>query len=410
MYQDLRSKLQLYKKNQGEVSPPAYPADVHAVEEDVLGGQICRGEAGCCYLWETRYPAEHLHGQCRMKEGLALPSRLLRMLNAEVPSGLDPHDLLLLDTETTGLSGGTGTVAFLIGLGTFEGDAFVIRQYFMRDYDEEAAMLEEMNRRMEGRRVLVTFNGKAFDWNLLLSRFTFQRIRPACRDPIHLDILYPARKIWKLKHESCRLSYLEEQVAGFVREDDIPGAKIPGVYFQYLQDRNPDELKKVVTHNAWDILSMLVLLVKIASMLDNPLELTDGSRELLGVGRIFEDCEQLELMTDCYQWCRTSEDHLVREMAARRLADKHKKNQNYALAVETWEDMLDKASVFNYYPMLELAKYYEHKAKDISRAAQVVEKAIRDSNQAGFTNNPYYADLKKRLERLRRKAERKQAE
>lgn len=403
MYQDLKSKLALYKT--GQVQKPVQPKDTGLDIHNLLQGSVCSNEDGSFFAIQKKYPLTYLYGGCSLGSALGVQMSTLQKLCPGMKCSADISELLFLDTETTGLSSGVGTVAFLIGTGFFEEDAFVLRQYFMKDYNEEPAVLRALNE-LSGRfKGLVTFNGKSFDWNLLQSRFTFSRMRPALKEPLHLDLLFPSRRIWKLKLESCRLSVLEESILGEYRTDDIPGAMIPSVYFKYLEDRNAGEIVKVVKHNELDILTMVSLLVRISAMIEDPMAETDGGHELLGVGRIFEASGEYDRTVRCFESCMKSDTHYIKDTASRRLSDIYKRNGNYQRAVEHWENMLSGPDDFNLFPMIELAKYYEHKEKNVLKALEIVERAMRRTIQLGFKNNVYFHDLKKRYERLRRKAE-----
>lgn len=398
---DIRSKLGLYRDNMGP--KPARPAGTGSDLKDVVPGSICANEYGSFFMAESRYPAAALHGGCSLGEALDIKPGILSVLCDEACEATAER-LLFLDTETTGLSGGAGTVAFLIGAGCFEGGDFVVRQYFMRDYDEETAMLHDFNRSLPDCRGLVTFNGKAFDWNLLQGRFVANRLRPALRDPIHIDLLYPSRRIWGLKLESCRLSSLEENVLGESRTDDIPGSMIPGAYFKYLEDRDAADIRRVIKHNELDILSMVSLLVRISAMLESPLSQSDSAHELLGLGRIYEARGEMGLVIDCLETCSRSEIFSVRTAAAGRLAGIYKKSGRYDRALEKWRELASGTGMQNLFSFVELAMYYEHREKDVPRALEFVEKAIHLSLQAGLTEGRQFRELRKRQERLKRKA------
>lgn len=333
---------------------------------------------------------------------LQLNFSVLKKLFPDLYEGLSIRDFLFLDTETTGLSGGAGTVAFLIGLGFFDDDSYVQQQYFIRDYDEEAAMLTAVNVQLASRKGLVTFNGKGFDWNLLLSRFACNRIKPAMKYPLHMDLLFPSRRIWKMKLESCRLVSLEENILGEYRVDDIPGALIPYAYFRYLETRDASEMVKVIAHNAEDIISMVSLLSVISSKLESPYSNADGD-ELFGLGKIFENSGEYEMVVKCFEACAGSEHSKAREAAVRKLSGLYKRMGDYTRAVEHWETLLKEKNLVNVFPLVELAKYYEHKEKNAEKALEMVEKAIRITLQTGLLESNQMYELKKRQQRLRRK-------
>lgn len=402
MYRDLRSKLEMYRKNQISIksSQPVSGRDV----QDVIKGTVCQNVDGQYFFIESRYPLTYIHGGVSLGKALEIKSSSLRRISSETKIEENITDFLFLDTETTGLSGGAGTVAFLIGTGCFEKDVFVLRQYFMRDYDEEAAVLRALNDLLSEYKGLITFNGKAFDWNLLQNRYIFNRIKPSLPNPLHIDLLFPSRRIWQLKLENCKLVSLEENVLGVHRCDDIPGSLIPSVYFKYIEDRDAEDMKRVVNHNKLDILSMVSLLTKIAFMVENPLYEAECQQELLGIGRIFEKSGEYHTVIKCFEECLKSEDTFVKETASKKLSDIYKRSKNYKKAVEHWYSMIRSSKTVNITPMIELAKYYEHRERNIPKAIEIVEKAIQCSSRVGVINNIYYDDLKKRLSRLMRKA------
>lgn len=402
MYGDLRSKLELYKSSQGKKTEARKDSGLDI--QNIIDGSVCTNEFGTYFVTEKRYPLTYMHGGCCIGQAEQMNLLSLKSICDGLGDNVAIKDFLFLDTETTGLSSGAGTVAFLIGTAFFTEDAFILRQYFMRDYNEECALLNDLNRLFSSFKGLITFNGKSFDWNILLSRFAFNKIKNSLEDPLHIDLLHPSRRIWKLKLESCRLSVLEEHILCEYRTDDIPGAMIPSVYFKYLDDRNASDLKRVIMHNELDILSMVSLMIRILRMLENPLFETDGERELLGLGRIFENSQDYGKVVDCYEACIKSDSAFVKESASRRLGDIYKKNKEYKKAAEHWERMIYESRTLSLYPLIELAKHYEHKEKDIDRALQMVEKAMELVLRMGLKNSAHFYELKKRYERLKKKS------
>src|SRR5580658_7117869 len=207
----------------------------------------------------------------------------------------DPSKWLFLDTETTGLAGGTGTYAFLIGLAWWDAGALQVEQLFMRDFSEEYSLLHELAARIAERPVLVTFNGKTFDWPLLDSRFTMTRSIPTPRLSAHLDLLHPARALWKLRLGSARLIELERHVLdaprlGWRREDDVASSLIPQYYFDYLRGGQPDPLVGVLRHNQMDLRGLAALFGKINTLLASQDTDRDGvhSLDLYGLARFFK--------------------------------------------------------------------------------------------------------------------------
>lgn len=402
---DIRSKLGLYRE-----SIEKAPQHVNKTEESdievLVPGRVCKNEYGCCYVIENRYSLDYIHGGCEIGTALDIDSDVLAAVGGQDCSGLEAGGLLYLDTETTGLSGGTGTLAFLVGTGFFKDGSYVLRQYFVRDYDEEPAMLAELDELVSGACGLVTFNGKAFDINLLQSRFISNRLRPPFSEMPNIDLLYPSRRVWGQKLESCRLSSLEENVLGQVRHDDIPGALIPSVYFEYLDDRDATEIVRVIKHNELDILSMVSLLVRLQAMLQRPLSETDGGFELLGMGRLFEATGKMDNMVECLEACTDSQRFDVRIQAVKRLTSIYKREGRYDRALEHWRAVESENPGLELFHLVEMAKYFEHKEKDPGKALRIVEKALQICLWAGLSADRSLEELKKRRDRLRKKLHR----
>jgi uncharacterized protein len=366
-------------------------------------GNISKNKNGTFITVKKRYPLSYIHGGISLGKLLETSRDNISLLMAKDNDYSDISNALFIDTETTGLSGGAGTVAFLIGTGFFDNDMFVVKQFFMRDYDEENALLTAFNELLSGYSMIVTFNGKAFDWNLILSRFIFNRIKPSINEPVNIDLLYPARRIWKNKLENCRLINLEEKILGEFRDDDIPGELIPSMYFNYIENRDTVEIKKIFHHNRLDILSMVSLLKKLCSMIERPFEKTDGNHELLGAGRIFEFNEEYDISIECLEKCLHSKNGYIRQTATRRLSYMYKKKQDYQKAVKHWKGMISQNRNLSMFPVIELAKYYEHKEKNPGKALDIVKGAVRTGLLMENRNKTYFYDIKKRIARLEKK-------
>src|SRR5207245_83728 len=207
----------------------------------------------------------------------------------------NPSKWLFLDTETTGLAGGTGTYAFLVGVAWWDAGGLQVEQFFMRDFTEEYSMLHELAARVAERPVLVTFNGKSFDWPLLENRFTMTRSIAAPRLTAHLDLLHPARALWKLRLGSVRLVELERQVLdaprlGWHRDDDVASALIPQFYFDYLRGGPIEPLAGVVRHNQMDLRGLAALFGKVNALLSEPSSAATAfeSLDLFGLSRFLQ--------------------------------------------------------------------------------------------------------------------------
>ncbi len=403
---DIRSKLGIYRESiekSGQQAKKTEGPDIDVL----IPGKICENDYGRCYVIENKYLYNHIHGGCEIGDAVNIAGDILTAVGGSDCTGLEAERLLYIDTETTGLSGGVGTVAFLVGTGFYENNSFVIRQYFIRDYDEEGAMLAELKEQLSCASGLVTFNGKAFDMNLLQSRFISNRQRPSFTDIPNIDLLYASRRVWGMKLESCRLSSLEENVLGLIRHDDIPGALIPSVFFEYLDDRDASEIVRVIRHNELDILSMVSLLNRLRTMLESPLAETDGSFELLGVGRIFEANGKTENMVKCLEACTGSERFDIRIQAIKRLSGVYKRAGHYDRAMTHWNALELENPEFEMFHLIEMAKYFEHRKKDPAKALQLVEKAFQSCLRVGVSTIRSMEELKKRRDRLRKKIDKR---
>ena len=312
----------------------------------------------------------------------------------------DVRKLLFLDTETTGLSGGAGTLAFEIGLGFIDARGMVIRQYVMRDYGEESAMLAEIASLLPRFDTLVTFNGKSFDIPLLESRMVMHRIRVHLTDWPHLDLLHACRRVYKLRLGRCSLSALEEAVLGESRTDDLPGAQVPQRYFDYLRTREFALLEDVLRHNRQDVESLASLTGHLCSAFREPEQLAHAEdafcvgRTLLRGGHTEEGRRCLRILG---MSSMSSQAHMV-------LSASYKKSREWASSVETWTAMIARGEGGTW-PYVELAKYYEHTERDYARALRyagaALSRALNLSPLGG--DDAEIATLRKRVERLKRK-------
>jgi uncharacterized protein YprB with RNaseH-like and TPR domain len=295
----------------------------------------------------------------------------------------DPQKWLFLDTETTGLAGGTGTYAFLVGLAWWDAGGLQVEQLFLRDFSEEHSMLQELSMRMAERPVLVTFNGKSFDWPLLENRFTMTRKIPVPKLVAHLDLLHPARALWKLRLGSVRLVELERRVLdadrlGWHRGDDIASSLIPQYYFDYLRGGTPDPLAGVAKHNQMDLRGLAALYGKINGLLDEGegnLGETD-SLDLFGLSRYLNrrgEKQRAHLM--CMRALDAGLPASLRPQATRELALMAKSRGDLEAAAALWNELAGDAQD-GILACEQLAIYYERCKKDFARAVEFAKLAL----------------------------------
>ena len=374
----------------------------------LLGATVCRNPHG-----------EHLslisiHGEyapCNPDPGA------LHLLMPNAPEEVaDPKQWLFLDTETTGLSGGTGTYPFLIGLAWWEGSELRIEQLFMREYSEERSMLAAVAERLKEHPVLVTFNGKSFDWPLLETRFRMTRATSAAANvappPLlaHLDFLHPARNLWRLRLGSVKLSQLERHVLGWDRGEDMNSADIPGIYLDFVRGGNADPLVPIFLHNQMDLRGLAGLAGRILSIFgdqDKPLE--DGL-ELYALSRICERRGQAERARTTYEKSIGAELPVETDRAARAsLAQLAKRDRDFTRARELWESMLGNSRE-GYEAYEQLAIHYEHHARDPQRALAITREALaqlRRAHQLAMIAPGQYRACKLQFDHRRLRLERK---
>jgi uncharacterized protein len=289
----------------------------------------------------------------------------------------DPSKWLFLDTETTGLAGGTGTYPFLVGIGWWDAGGLEVEQFFMRDFSEEHSLLHELATRVADRPVLVTFNGKSFDWPLLENRFTMTRAISTPHLAAHLDLLHPARALWKLRLGSVRLVELERRVLdaarlGWHREDDVASSLIPQYYFDYLRGGPRDPIVGIVRHNQMDLRGLAALFGKINELLASQDADREGidSLDLFGLSRFFErrgDSDRAHVA--CSQALDFGLPAEFRPRARRELALLAKRRGDHGAAAALWLELASDPQD-GVYACEQLAIHYERRAKDLARATE----------------------------------------
>lgn len=344
--------------------------------EELVPGAEAANEAGAFFCAHNVAAGSSRHGIRCIRDLAPLDMRRLAVLaNDPALRGLEYGRSLFLDTETTGLAGGTGTVAFLIGLGWFEGGGFVTRQLFARDYAEERATLLSLRELLQGRAFLVSFNGKAFDAGLLATRFIMNRLPNPLAGLPHLDLLHPARRLLSHRLADRRLVALERSILGFEREGDIPGSEIPQRYFDWLRRRDGRLVADVFEHNRMDILSLAALAAHLSELVDPGGDLSlRHPGDLLAAARLFlareEPGEAVRLLATLRR-CACQET--ARE-ADRELSIHYKRSDRWPEAVTIWEEMV-RRDAEELFALVELAKWCEHRLHDYGQALALTMRA-----------------------------------
>jgi uncharacterized protein YprB with RNaseH-like and TPR domain len=356
---------------------------------------------------ENNFALDARYGRIKIASGLEISGEILACLSQdEAFKDLDLSTALFIDLETTGLSGGSGVIPFNVGMGYYRDDKFVVGQYFLGEMAEEERMIQELAeffKEMDFQSV-VTYNGKSFDIPLLETRFILQRQPFLLSELPHLDFLFPARRLWSHKFESCRLFHLALNVVQTGRTEDIPSAEIPWRYFQYLQTGNYDLIEPILYHNQEDILSLLGLVIIGAQIFSEDPELCMGdAMDFYGAGKVMASIGDMEKSVQFFQ--KALDGNLTDEVSIetkRRLSAHFKKHQDWDSAVLIWKEMtsttvVTQAQLFSF---RELAMHLEHRIKNYEEAKRIAEEGFVLSTGV---SSYYERDFSQRLDRLRRK-------
>ena len=363
---------------------------------------------GDVYVSEKRWPLEHYHGHRALGEALEIDSSAV----ARLAPGLGSEDIartIFVDVETTGLAGGTGTFAFLVGLGAFDGDDFLVRQLFLAGPSGEEAMLATTLEALSTAGALVSFNGRCFDLPLLETRFTLNRLRPPSPAVPHLDLLYPARRLYRRRLESCRLAHLETALLGLEREDDVPGWLIPSLYFEYLRFGRAAPLEAVFRHNALDILSMVTLLAHLAQVVGG--KGRRNAADCLALARWDEAEGRVEEATSLYETSLEDfDDERQRIHVVRALIRLYRRESRWADMAALLESVIDGHTMSEHRleALVALAKLKEHHERRFEEAGSLTRRALTLVEVAEARGRPRDASLTRdallhRLGRLQRR-------
>lgn len=368
-------------------------------------GEVVENEHGSHYQMERHYEAHRRHGSADIGALSELPEALLDAIGGgEIPSS-PPRRWAFLDTETTGLAGGSGTYAFLIGVGRICPEGFRVRQFFMREYSEEKSLLAALTTHLNEFDTLVTYNGKTYDQPLLETRYRMNRDKPPFARLPHLDLLHGCRRLWKLRFESCRLVHLENEILGVERQGDLPGEMIPYVYFEYLRTREVNRLVPIFHHNAIDILTLACLTAIVPSVFRSASDCESPERlglrrgdEMLGVARWLVAAGETERGLALLR--RSIDLGLRDELLFRTMWDVallEKKLARPQRAVEILADLAACRNPLRVRALEALAKHYERVERNYSLSLDFVLQALKYEPSAGLEHRR--VRLEKRLAR-----------
>jgi uncharacterized protein len=398
--------------------------------ETLVPGEEVENDMGSCYVVTARYALETVRGRRALTELLERsPAGLAPLYPAAGLDGaFDFGQVAFLDTETTGLGGGAGVYAFMVGVGRFEAGEegaqheFVVRQFFMRHPGEELALLTALAQLLDGCTGLVSFNGRTFDAPLLRNRYRLNRHYLNVDPPIslheesapHLDLLHPARRLWKGRLESCSLGSLERSILSHARaEEDVPGSMIPMLYQQYLHQGDARSMRGVFYHNLEDIVSMVFLSERICRHFADPLHECDEElqgHDLLALGQIHEQLNQMECAERALHHAAALLDPspALAEVYAT-LGRLFKRQERWPEAADLWQQWITTIPGPDPRPYEELAKYCEWKSSDLAGAEMWTAWALHNQRTAPAWQRSRQSidELSHRLERIRNKRERR---
>jgi uncharacterized protein YprB with RNaseH-like and TPR domain len=381
--------------------------DVVARSAEALGGVVLGGESSACLVVDRVYDADRHHGKRRVESYQLSPTSPLGLFDPKLASTPDwASRTVFFDIETTGLSGGAGTVAFLVGCGWFEGAAFRVRQWLMLGPAGERPLLDALGRAMDEASLLVTFNGRTFDVPFMETRWAFHRQSTPTDGLPHFDMLPAARRLWSRREDdsSCSLTALERSVLGFHRVGDVPGFEIPVRYFQFLRTGDPSVIDGVLEHNRLDLISLAAVTARAFELAsDGPVGCREAC-EQLGLGHLYERDGDLVRAEEAFSFAAVSaEDRDLRSRALERLAVLRRRARRFDEAAVAWQHIVDHAkrpfSSIERRAAEALAIHHEHRGHDLASAQKFAE-VVR-----GHTHGRRTVDAEHRLGRLAKKLE-----
>jgi uncharacterized protein YprB with RNaseH-like and TPR domain len=414
---------------------------------DVLGGQVVTNRFGRALVIDRRYESDRFHGSRRVGECDVPDGDTLRLLDPTLPLPDGVRDrTLFVDLETTGLSGGAGTVAFLVGCGWFDMGAFQVRQFLLTSYASERALLDAVASCFDAASLLVTYNGKTFDVPVMETRWSFHRMRMPLESVRHFDMLHPARRLWSSRSVDasgmerpadrprngapnndsggCRLGTLERVLCDVTRIGDVPGLEIPGRYFQFLRTGDARPLEPVLEHNRLDLISLAAVAAHAVELVEEGTPRCRDAAEALALGRVYERAGCIDRAVDAYRCAADAADAPVdvRAEAIYRLGVRLRRDRRFDDAAACWRRLLELQAAprpkYSYaghghallgplrqYAVQALAIHHEHRERDYEGAKELALQLLEDPEEGNLRVTP--EATKHRLARLEKKIARK---
>ncbi|MCP4684604.1 MAG: hypothetical protein GY867_04050 [bacterium] len=376
----------------------SYPSR-YAKMAETMQGSLVETPSGTYCLVKRLYPSGFVFGESVLEPidvSGAVPLTSFAVEERKEQAVL--RDLVFFDLETTGL-GGAGAVAFLAGCGSITAEGFEVRQYLLPDYEDETAVLEHLLEELTDKRTIVSYNGAAFDLNLIRDRMIINRVAREVPSAGHIDLLHSARRLFKRRLGDCSLTNIEREIFGFHREGDIPGYLIPSVYFDWLGSEDLTAMEAVLEHNRFDILALYFLLRKVAAIFETEGSELDHVQDVYSLSRVYGRRRKLGKVTDMYERLEAETQQPLDPDILWYHSMAFKRSGDWEKAVGLWQKLSRFESREGYWANIELAKYFEHRAKDLLQA----ESCARRARQVCPYGARQRTLLDKRLQRLSRK-------
>jgi hypothetical protein len=385
------------------------PANV--VDTDIaetLGGEWCELRGARFLVIDRKYPPGHRHGHVAVADTLPPENGCwsrFTILNGPATSVPRQGRMLFVDLETTGLAGGAGTYAFLVGCAWYQDGGLRTRQFFLSNFAAERVLLEAVAGIADTSGAVVTYNGKSFDLPLIETRFLLHRLETPFAGVAHVDMLHPARRLWRedaleedngpgrplmgdglarrsaQREGGCRLSTLEQTLCGHTREGDVPGFEIPSRYFHFVRTGDARGLAAVMEHNRLDLLSLAMLTAHASQLLEDGPAAARTSREALGMGRLYERAAMTVEASASYLRAveHRDADTSIRASAWRAYAVLSRRERRYHDAAIAWRRLVEMVGCPP--PIVReaseaLAIHHEHRLRDLQSARTFARQSL----------------------------------
>ena len=371
---DIKDKLKYYSSEAKERQPEK---EKHLEEiAQKLQGYIIESQTLPVIKIEKTIPYQYIDPRAARQVNSSVHLPLLTKKKFPDPINID--NILVFDLETTGLAGGTGTYPFLIGFGLFEKSDFRICQYFLPDFGREINAYLDIKTLSSKSNILLTYNGKSFDYPLIRNRFILNRIDNPFENYAHLDLLHPSRRLWRSSLPSCSLENVEKHIFYFSRWKDIDGSMIPNAYFTYVQTGDLSEIKRIIDHNQQDIISLCRLLFHM-HYLENTKDTTSSSEiEIVSMFNLAVKTSDVARIAPMIKSFTQNETNLpIKSLKNYSLLLKRQKEWDKALQI--WQSFIEKGEEI-LFSCEEIAKYYEHRHINLEKAIDYTNRAVEFIN------------------------------